>query len=807
MHGVTKIIVASALLVAALSHGEVNAQEGRLADDLLEDPRLNEESYFPLDDVDGVLRTASHENGVLTLTSEATEDIEFRNRLFLVENSDYLETTFTITNETVLGDEGRAAGQLEISLYNELADGGVDGRIGDVSALLIAEVRADGRSSVEYCLFRVIDADGNNEGGLADGEFCRFLPIRFEIGMPLRVAVSLDRNAGTVTFRANEFGAVEPVEGPIFNHSDQFTVISASPRDLATSVLSIDEIRNSSTALTDTEINAGATEPTPFPPIQTEATVEDSSIAFPFTISEPIDFVDDFSQPTALLSFDPDRRDNELSGEYGIAFIDNGLMIEAAEPGGDDCCSTGRLRVQDRTDFLSARVLISSDSRIPVEGRASSSIRIEGTWYNDTQDFGFDDRGGDVHVQSNIQINGNGAREASFCFSRDTGDGNNEDLNLFDGGNCGFFDVLPEFDTEYELSIALDREAATMTFTLDDESQVIDLVGPVFEAERSDRAVSVQHRGNSGRSVGSLFSITTDSTTIDFTNGETLIAPYRPHFSSQYEGREVAVVDGRLRLAIDSAVAEGNEPRFISRNPSEHVSANVEISSESRLDGGLVFIGVGGDMYNDIMDGGRGPNDSEGAVFGIVNMVMNDDGEDYFEYCAFRSNASDFSDATELLGTDGETCPRFTSVPELDTPVTLVLSVDRELGVMTFSAGDETAEFTITTERFIPHSFFNGLRVRASDGSQLISFADNLAFSADPVPLANSAAQLGFTGDLADLGVSDSSISSSGGGGCSISGGSSGLSAPLLMLLGLLIAKLRRLTRVKTTRRVNHRSR
>lgn len=754
--------------------------------------------YFPLNDLDGDQRTASHANGVLTLTAEATEENDDSNRLYLREPTDYFETTFTLSSASDVSAEAnaRVRGEIETSLYNDLGDGGVDGRAGDVEALMEAQLRGNGQAALYYCLYRTEDTEGEERVGLLpDGERCDTLPLSFGFDTPIRMSIDLNRELGTVALRANEVGETISLGGPMFSHSDPFAVVRTTSRDLGSAVLDIDEIRTSSSALTESESSSGAATPTPFPPLQTEAPLADSSIAFPYSETAPLDFVDDFSSDTSLLSFDP----NEDRTDAGIAFIDGALQIEAALTDSDDCCGDGQLRIQESTDFIAARVSLLSDSRLPVDRDARALVRIEGTWYNDTQDGGFNDRGGDVYVQMRIYARGDGQREAQFCFDRQTGSGDNEPLSVVDGQNCGEFDTVPEFDTEYDMSVALDRAAQTMTFTFDSETRTVDLGGTVFQESRSEKAINVQHEGASGRAVGRIHSLTTDSGTIDIAADMPLIGPYRPHYSTQNAGRDVFVEDGRLRIEVDSSVTEDNQPRFVSENPSEYVSAVLEISSESALADGFVNMDVGGHMYNDIMAGGVGDNrNNEGAVYGLTRMVISADGEDYIEYCAFRSNNSDFSDATELLGDDGETCPRFTAVPALDTPVQLVVAIDRSRGVLQFAAGEETAEYTIATGIFTPHNYFNGVRVRAGGGSRLVGYADDLAYSENPVVLADSTALVGFvadTGSESEGSDSESGGGSSGGGGCSIATGSGGLGAPVLMLLGLFAPILRRRAR------------
>lgn len=748
--------------------------------------------YQPLDDVNGVERTASHANGRLTLTAQSFDGDNTNNILRLSDQSDYFETTLVLSNATDLGDQGRVLAEVVHYLYNDIAEGGVDGSdIGRVRARLEIELRANGQRSLIYCLERR-DEDGERSGLLTSGERCELFPVAVEFDVPYRLAIDFDRDNGTVTLRANEFESVNAVDGPFFaNEPGRTTEIVAGPRDSATVVVEIDEIRTSPTALTESEIASGATAPTPFPAVASEPPPANSTIAFPFAAETiPVDHIDDFSSDTSQLAFEAFPEETLA----GIAYVSNGLQLEAAT-GPEEDSGEVFLRVQEATDFLAMRASLSRATRLPIDDDARAQVRLDGTWYNDTQEGGFDDRGGDVFVQLRLDLRGNGRRQASFCFSRRNGSGDNEDLDIVDGEPCGEFSVVPQFDTEHELSMTIDRAAATMTFTFDEETRTVDLGSQVFTAARGERRVLVRHQGESGRVVGIVHSVSTTSGEVNFETDMPLIGPYRPAFETSSPGREIAVVDGRLRIESDSAVSEGNQPRFLTRNPSDFVSALIEVSSESRLDRGRIDLGVGGQMYNDIADGGLEAGNNEGAVFGLTRMVFNDDGEDYIEYCAFRSNTSDFSDAVQIVGNDSENCPRFTTVPTLDTPLDLLVSLDRERGVLVFSAGDESAEHSITTGIFTPSSFFNGISGNAFDGSRLVGFVDNLAFAENPIPLAESDALIGVVAnDAGGSTDSEAGISggSSGGGGCSIASGSGGMGAPMLALLALLAPRWRR---------------
>lgn len=241
--------------------------------------------------------------------------------------------------------------------------------------------------------------------------------------------------------------------------------------------------------------------------------------------------------------------------------------------------------------------------------------------------------------------------------------------------------------------------------------------------------------------------------------------------------------------------------RYVSQNPSQFISATVNVSSDSVSGSDKMSLGVGGHMYNDIQDGGLprvNPNQTngEGSVYGEVELVINDDNENFIQYCAWRSNTVDFSSSTELNSeiTDAEQCPRFNTALALDTDYKVSVSLDKANGTIVYTVDDETMLYQIATGIFLPSSYWQGISADVWGDSKLIGFADDLAYSANPVPLADSETLVGFTesSNSGDAGMTGGSDSSSGGGGCSIGGTGGGLQAPLILLGLLSLFRLRR---------------
>jgi len=73
----------------------------------------------------------------------------------------------------------------------------------------------------------------------------------------------------------------------------------------------------------------------------------------------------------------------------------------------------------------------------------------------------------------------------------------------------------------------------------------------------------------------------------------------------------------------------------------------IELSSESVLaegDGSFARMRLGGTFYNDTAEGGF--NENEGDVFAAIILEAMPGDVRVLKYCLFRSNTTDFSDAT-----------------------------------------------------------------------------------------------------------------------------------------------------------------
>ncbi len=775
---------------------------------------------YRLDNFNQPGKTATIVDNMLRIATIARTDDDWNGVHVNIENpTDYLEATQLISSESVLGTDrdGNINSRIETRLYNDQAEGGNGTYLGDVIAELQVRLRADGRRQLEYCLFRRTNDEGSeSEGILDDGDFCNDLALVPEFDIPIRTSIGLDREAGTITFRADNQIYVQSLAGPFFEPMNRNASITVNGGVGSDPVVLIDTVRTAADATTATEDAAGATaEAFPEPG---EPPTGDSTILNPLAATTPtLDFIDDFSIDTSGYAFDTDND----RGVYGIAVTGGAAQLEAASTDPEDCCASARIRLSNSTDFLAAKVSLSSDSSIPPGRFSRAMVRVSGQFYNEIADGGLegaaDERAGDVFVQNRIYLENDGRRRAQACVDRRLEDSSNQGVDLFDGDNCIVFDAIPELDTIYELSIDLDRENSMLTLGFDGDSidaQMVTVpITGAFTPARPGQEVQVQHEGN-GRAVGKIHSITTDQFDQDFATNPPIFPPYRPVFGARNEGVDVATVDGRLSIVIDGTVeSESRDIRYVSRSPAEYISAIVNISAESVAGEDFFQVGIGGHMYNDMAEGGlpdteEGDTNNEGAVFGTLIAMFKADGENRFQYCAIRSNDTNFSSTTDLISgvVDPEICLSLGPVPEFDTDYLLTMRLDRELGQIVYSIDDVTETYQITTDVFTPGSFFQGVRAIGVADGKIVAFADDLSFSPNPVPLSESATLIGFVESSDEMGGGDTGAgtdaggitdmvtevaSSGGGGGCSV-GGTGGLQAPMLLIAFMALLRIRR---------------
>jgi len=725
--------------------------------------------------------------------SNAVNDTWVDAELSLQQPTDYLEAELTLSSDSdVSSSDFRVLSSLEATMFNTVADGGVDGRLGEVRANIYLEAQGNGLRRVEVCLQQYDDADGDARTGLLDPDDpntrCDNLPILIEFDKTYRTSLSLDRNASTFTFRVNEISRSIALETDLFIAADPRSVVSMASRNDGIAVGTIDNIRSAPDALTKSEQTAGAVMPPSFPdPIDPTSIQVDSTIAYPFDFSsyEPsLDFIDDFSGITSDFGFWSGRE----RGGSGVSWSDGSIMLETTTAVGNDDGNWSEFYLDPKTDNLEAVVSLSSDTRFE-PGNTGAEIQVRAIFYNDTQDYGFNDQEGDMEVSLRLQYEGDGRRRVRVQLRRrdasgSTGDNILEDIAEFEQGLMA---LVPELDRPYKLSLSIDRTNGALRFGVDDQFTDYQIPSGVFLPSQRRALISVNHYRGTGVSIGRIHSIKTDTIDEDFSAGAPVLAPYRPTFNAQRAGRLVEVVDGRLRLEADGTLVSGRDPRITALSGSDYVGATIELSSESVVQAdGRIFIGVSGSMYNDLAEGAVESNN--GNIFAAVRLTVDGNGERFVQYCAFRPNDGSF---TEILGGDVDNCPRFTAAPELDTAYPAYVKLDRVASTLTFGFNGETFVHNITTPiSDVPP--FHGVRARTSDDSKVVAWADDLSFAENPVPLAESSSAL-----VLDVTVNETDTNADGN---SSGGGSIGGGSLLLFLISCIRVLIRKLGPVQVRR-------
>ena len=661
-------------------------------------------------------------------------------RIDLVNPTDYLESTFEISSSSDIGNANASVGaRLDMNLYNDLADGGVDGYTGNVHGSIDLSMRNDGLRRAEYCLYRIDDAEANERTGLLsdDGSTCISFPIQIAFDEKYRTAIELDRESSVIVFRVNGHVVTVPVNTPVFTQFLPFANLWIGAGSGSSVLGYIDDVRTAATLPTTGELASGVFSAPVFPDAPEEIVV-DSTLDLPYDFNQELEFIDDFNNDTVLLGVEQ----YPASTDSGINYTDGALELQThSNRDPEDGSANTNFLITQPTDSIRVVAALSSLSELPPGDRNEASLELNAVFHNDTADGGAGERTGDITAELRIRLDGTGRRIFEAEVRRRDSSGDNNRLDIFPDGEDGYrFDgLVPELDRPYDLRIRLDRENVAMVFSVDAMEIAVPLNTELFVPAQRRIDINSSHRAGSGRSVVRIYAIETDSDLLDFSTNPPALAPYRPTFSDRFPGRETTVSNGRLRFFADGNITSGRDPSVRVNGSTDFVGATLELSSESIIAAdGEVFVGVSGTMYNDIGDDLEG---SEGNVFAAIRLTATDN-ERFVEYCAFRSNTPDFSDSIELIGGQEGSCPRFVTQPDFDVAYPASIFLNAEEATLTFQFANEIKTYNITTGIFSADESFTGVRARTSDGSVVVAYADDLAFSADPTPLADSSANL-----------------------------------------------------------------
>lgn len=338
----------------------------------------------------------------------------------------------------------RIAGQF----WNDTADGGTDGRVGDVYVQLRLRARGDGSREASLCVDRDTQPDGGGNEGVPlfeDGNNCdRFPDFVPELGVEYTLSVAVDRAAGTLTYAVDDMVRTVSLGQPVFvpaSDNRRVEVLQEGvPGRAVGSVYAIG---------TDDFFQDFATDPPAIGPYR------------PF--------------------FDLERPGTSLSVVDGRARFETVSTPE----------EQGRinLRPQGESDRIEAVLELSSESTFVAgpEGDTEPTARhyLGFTSYNDTAEGGFNENEGNVFAAIELNRYAEGAPRIEYCLVRSNTADFSDTLDLLAEGDrdCTDSGIDAALDTEYAASLELDREAGTLRFTVDDAELVYPIATPIFAVE------------------------------------------------------------------------------------------------------------------------------------------------------------------------------------------------------------------------------------------------------------------------------------------------------------------------------------
>ena len=293
---------------------------------------------------------------------------------------------------------------------------------------------------------------------------------------------------------------------------------------------------------------------------------------------EQIEFFDDFSNDSISYIVD-DRPREGTQRSYDIS--PDGIVMRVSSLAGDQ--GNAEIWISERTDIVRTRFSLSSETDIPVDDNGDVKMRISGSWYNEIQDGGFGnrDRTGDVFGQARIRLRGADRREFSLCLSRELADGSSEGVQIFDGNDCiSMPDFDLQLDTEYEVHMALDRDASTIAFGIDGREIVTPIGQPVHLPAVSNKQIALTHEGSEGVAVGTVSAIGTGGALQDFATMPLVSGPYRPLFDLEQSANQLSVEGERARFEVRAPADATERLGLTVFGTSDRIEGKLELSSD-----------------------------------------------------------------------------------------------------------------------------------------------------------------------------------------------------------------------------------
>lgn len=491
--------------------------------------------------------------------------------------------------------------------------------------------------------------------------------------------------------------------------------------------------------------------------------------------AENTGFADDFSTNSIIFGV---GGYGSLTEQSGVFATDSKVLIRAGSE--NDESATAYLNVLGKSDLIEADVSLDSSSTLDgVDSRVR--VRLQGVLFNESPQSEVNGEIGDIHATLDFRLNSDSSFSVSGCLSKKISDDDDEDyLIVGSDDSCVDFDVEPKLDTIYTMSMDLDRVNKLVLFTFDGTTLEAEVPATMYDSVKSFKRIASRVQGGVGVSEVSVYRVKVGDSDTDFRQGPPHIGRYRADGYDDYSSdlnRKKEVVDGRLLLSASATeIPSSLNSQLRLADHTDYLEAELMLSKQTVVDSGDGWAGIriAGVYYSDTSEGG---NSSEvGDVWVSASLGLESNNEPFAEYCVYRADTPNFTEASQLLGTN-DICPRFDTEISFDTSYKVSAQLDAEGKQIIFTLDDEVTTYDIKTNVFARTEQSKRVGTRVRDlVATVVGYADNLRTSADAL---TDEEQVAATEAEAE---SESDSGSSGGGSM----------APLIWLMGVFMILYRR---------------
>lgn len=406
-------------------------------------------------------------------------------------------------------------------------------------------------------------------------------------------------------------------------------------------------------------------------------------------------FADDFSRNSLRYALE---RAPGSSGLGQVEVVERGLRFSARviSSGRDDV----HMAVAGPTDKFTARLVLGGSTAVTaVDGEAGAGI--SGMLYSDTAGVAASPAGR-VFAELALFVKADGERGVRLCLDRRDENDASGPLGVFGDQLCEVLDGFsPRVEVEHALGLALDRDAGTLTATLDSVQRVIVLPGEVFEASDRSMFLRVYQEGGAGQVSVDILGVETDGLVDDFSISPPAFPGYEPLSNRGGAGEQTVDIDAateRARFSLTGRPDQGY--RQVTLRPqiaSDYLEGILSLDTSELPTDSRATLRLQGRFYNDTSAPPDPPGDAvSGDVRGIVQLARVRDDRILAQYCLWRESIEPGVGFEPLLHPE-RPCLDFGIQAESRVGYRASITLDRASGGMKFSLGDVSRVHAIST--------------------------------------------------------------------------------------------------------------